>query len=181
MKVLIVIALVIASVDWGETSTISEIIPMENSFYELKCPEPQDFQYWLLHGQGEALKPDISYSEYTVYSNGSLVFESIQMEFQGTHLCIEGAETIKSHPVHLRIRPLPPTNLWADVYESQFLTGLIAGLVCFFIFALSCFVYNKRWRPAKGEESDESRIIENGYDNPAMASTEDEDATSTKM
>ncbi|KAK7080057.1 hypothetical protein SK128_004810 [Halocaridina rubra] len=178
--------LVIALATLGHAEiVISDFIPRENSFFDLRCPLGEDeiLKYWLLHGEGQAYMPSVTVTEeeFTVYENGSIIFKRIQTKYAGTHLCVkESPGSIMAHPVTLQVRPLPPTDLWSEVYESQFLTGLIAAVVCFSIFALSCLVYNKRWKPVK-TGSDTSPIVENGYDNPAMSGTEEEERSSTKM
>ncbi|XP_064087421.1 uncharacterized protein LOC135202090 isoform X2 [Macrobrachium nipponense] len=182
MKWLLVAASLIASVDWSRGHIVAKPVPLETEFYELECNYEGNLEFWLLHGEGEALYPTevLKFEELTVYANGSIIFKSIKLEHAGVHTCVKkvGSE-VRAHAVPLEVRPLPPADLWGEVYQSKFLTGLIAALVCFSLFALTCLVYTKRWRPSE-KYSDASPIISNGYDNPVMNAVE-EDSSSTKM
>lgn len=182
MKWLLVAAVLIASEDWSQGHFIAKSVPQETEFFELECPYEGNLEFWLLHGKGQALYPTevLLFDELTVYVNGSIIFKSIKVEHAGVHTCVKkiGSE-VQAHTVPLEVRPLPPADLWGEVYQSKFLTGLIAALVCFSLFALTCLVYNKRWRPIE-KYSDVSPIVSNGYDNPVMNAVE-EDSSSTKM
>ncbi|XP_068200181.1 uncharacterized protein [Palaemon carinicauda] len=183
MKWLLATAFLLASVEWGQAHVVmASLIPRETEYFELECPYEGDLEYWLLHGKGEALYPteELQRDELTVYANGSMIFESIKIEHAGIHTCVKKVgNSIYAHTVPLEVRPTPSTDLWGEVYQAKFITGLIAALVCFSLFALTCLVYTKRWRPVE-KDSDVSPIIGNGYDNPAMIAGE-EDSSSTKM
>ncbi|XP_045592770.1 uncharacterized protein [Procambarus clarkii] len=158
-------------------------VPKENTFYQLDCPGSGDMAYFLLHGVKDAFPVDYTDEELTVFANGSVIFKSIKIHHDGTHLCMrrQGVNSMFGHPVSVRVRPLPPDNLWSQIYRTQFITGLIAALVIFALFAAGCFVYKNQWRPKPQDNADEPIIRSDGYDNPAMNTVEDIEASNTKM
>ncbi|KAK4309356.1 hypothetical protein Pmani_019000 [Petrolisthes manimaculis] len=166
---------------WG--NTLATMVPKEATFYQLDCPKEGTLQYFMLKRSGQAMMVDNTYKvmeqNITIHSNGSIIFHSLKVEFEGTHLCVMNHpdNSIHGHEVKLRVRPLPPTDLWGAVYESMFVTGLIAALVIAFIFALGCFVYKKQWRPRPEDE----KPVMSGYENPAMNPSDDGESGSTNM
>ncbi|KAG7159759.1 uncharacterized protein LOC121877080 [Homarus americanus] len=164
-------------------SSLAKQVPMENTFYQLDCPGNGQMAYFLLHGIDDALPVDFTDEELTVFANGSIIFKSIKIHHEGTHLCMrrQSVNKMRGHPVSVKVRPQPPNNLWGEVYESQFLTGLVAALVISSVFALSCLVYKFQWRPVNTDNATEPIVREDGYDNPAMVNADDIEASNTKM
>lgn len=162
---------------------VSPVIPNEGNWHLLDCPKPGTLQFFLLHGEGMAIMADTILEEekISVWSNGSIIFQSVKVEYEGTHLCVmlHDDQTTHAHPVPLRVRPNPPEDLWAAVYESMFLTGLISAFVIALVFALGCLVYKMQWRPKSTRAEDTKPVI--GYENPAMNRYEDSDSGNTKM
>lgn len=157
-------------------------IAKENTTFELPCPGDGDLAYFLLHGQGHVMPVFYESEDIAVYDNGSIIFQSIRVEDEGTHLCVRQHNTsYYAHPVSIRVRPLPPTNMWEYTYRSQFVTGLIAALVIASIFALSCVIYKRQWKPSTHDKIVEPIVNAEGYDNPVMNTLEEGETPSTHM
>jgi len=179
------LALLVASL--SSVSLAQYQLANESFSFTLSCSSSDPVEYWLMHSTGEAYMPGRSYEEETVHvdDQGDITFDEVKVEHEGTHLCItKTTEKVHAHPVELRIRKLPPTDLWKEVYEAQFITGIIAALVCAMIFGLSCLVYKNRWRPQ--EPDTECMIAEGGQCNPAVEVEVDiheihEEENNTKM
>ncbi|CAL4088011.1 unnamed protein product [Meganyctiphanes norvegica] len=141
----------------------------ETMTFTMNCTSGDPVEYWLLHSTGHAYMIGKHYEEESidVDEQGAITFESVKVSHEGTHLCVtRKEETVHAHPVHLRVRALPPSDLWKEVYEAQFITGIIAALVCATIFGLSCLVYKNRWRPQQPEDNE--CMIKEGQCNPAV-------------
>lgn len=159
----------------------------ETKIFTMECTSSDPVEYWLLHSTGRAYMTGEHYEEESIHvdDQGAITFESVSVSHEGTHLCVtKKEETLHAHPVQLRVRKLPPTDLWGEIYQAQFLTGLIAALVCATIFGLSCFVFKRRWRPQDGASDNESMIKE-CHSNPAIEIEVDvdihEEDNNTKM
>ncbi|XP_063609876.1 uncharacterized protein LOC134783807 [Penaeus indicus] len=151
---------------------VTPFVPREDQAVMLDCPGTGNPLYWLLHGRGKAYKPLSQSEEFTVYSNGTISFQSVKVYHAGTHLCVRSADSdVMAYPVDLVVRPHPPADMWNEVYKYKFGAGLVAALVCAAIFGLSCLVYKKRWRPE--EAHDTAPIVSHGYDNPTLARDEE--------
>ncbi|XP_069947841.1 uncharacterized protein [Cherax quadricarinatus] len=163
-------------------SARATFMTQENTFYQLDCPGGGDMAYFLLHGVKNALPVFYTNEELAVFPNGSIIFKSIKVHHEGTHLCMRKQNgSMFGHPVSVRVRPLPPTDLWSEVYRTQFITGLIAALVIAAGFTLGCFVYKNQWRPKVQDNADEPIVRSDGYDNPVMNNVDDIEASNTKM
>ncbi|XP_045127013.1 uncharacterized protein LOC123513703 [Portunus trituberculatus] len=168
---------------WGHCSisVINEIIPTEGDEFLMKCKGDGDLSYFMLHTEGKMLQP--AYYErlrITVFQNASVFFESISLEHVGTHLCIRknGGED-HGYRTHLEVRPLPPDNLWVNVYRTKFITGFIAAMIIALLFILGCLVHKYRW---EASDQDTSPIVTNSaYINPALVNDDTESGCSTKM
>jgi len=158
----------------------------ETKIFTLECTSSDPVEYWLLHSTGRAYMTGEHYEEESIHvdDQGDITFESVSVSHEGTHLCVtKREETLHAHPVQLRVRKLPPTDLWGEIYQAQFITGIIAALVCATIFGLSCFVFKRRWRPQ--HESDNECMIKECHSNPAIEIEVDvdihEEDNNTKM
>ncbi|XP_050717636.1 uncharacterized protein LOC126999275 isoform X2 [Eriocheir sinensis] len=170
----------------GTETVMSPVMPKEGDEFLLECSGSGDMAYFLLHQKGDAL--EVGHHDelqIVVFQNATVFFQRVTLSHEGTHLCLRNNNNndLQGYPAQLQVRPLPPDDLWTDVYKTKFVTGILAALVVAAMFALGCLVYQYRWQPRP--EKDGLPILSTpiGYENPAMSKIEgdEESNCSTNM